>query len=257
MERMDTLLPFEYEGKQVRVVVVDGEPWWVAKDVCEALEISKYRDAVAKLDDDERASMTVDTLGGPQNMTVVNEAGLYSLILVASRKPEAKAFKRWITHDVLPTLRKTGRYEMPHRKSTEDEEMKRERLAVMRMNAQARLAKVVLDAAQKFRDQISQTAIESLLFAAVNIAAGRELLQPPAKERLYSATEIAEEAGVSANLIGRIANQYGLKTPEYGEFVLDKSPYSDKQVSSFRYNARGKAKLLELLGLQTEEPLRH
>jgi len=124
------------------------------------------------------------------------------------------------------------------------------------MNAQARLAKVVLDAAQKFRDQISQTAIESLLFAAVNIAAGRELLQPPAKERLYSATEIADEAGVSANLVVRIANQYGLKTPEYGEFVLDKSPYSDKQVSVFRYNAWGKAKLLELLGLQTDEPLR-
>ncbi len=90
-----------------------------------------------------------------------------------------------------------------------------------------------------------------------NIAAGRELLQPPAKERLYSATEIAEEAGVSANLVGRIANQYGIKTPEYGEYVLDKSPYSDKQVSTFRYNARGKAKLLELLGLQTEELLQH
>lgn len=256
MERMDTLLPFEYEGKQVRVVVVDGEPWWVAKDVCDVLGIGNPSMALSRLDDDEKGLSSIETPGGVQQVAVVNEPGLYTLIL-GSRKPEAKAFKRWITHDVLPTLRKTGRYEMPDRKSTEDEEMKRERLAVMRMNAQARLAKVVLDAAQKFRDQISQTAIESLLFAAVNIVAGRELLQPPAKERLYSATEIAEEAGVSANLIGRIANQYGLKTPEYGEFVLDKSPYSDKQVSSFRYNARGKAKLLELLGLHVDEPLRH
>ncbi|MCL6488423.1 MAG: Bro-N domain-containing protein [Alicyclobacillus mali] len=241
----------------MRVVMVNGEPWWVAKDVCDVLGIMDARKSVGLLDEDERNTVPVtDALGRQQETFVVNEPGLYSLIL-RSRKPEAKAFKRWITHEVLPTLRKTGRYELPNRKSTEDEAMKRERLAVMRMNAQARLAKVVLDAAQKFRDQISPVALESLLFAAVNIAAGRELLQPPAKERLYSATEIAEEAGVSANLVGRVANQYGLKTPEYGEFVLDKSPYSDKQVSAFPYNARGKAKLLELLGLQTDEPLRH
>ncbi|WP_438358402.1 BRO-N domain-containing protein [Alicyclobacillus sendaiensis] len=238
--------------------MINDEPWWVAKDVCEILEHSNPSKAVKDLVEENDLTAgypIVDSLGRTQRATIINESGLYSLIF-GSHKPEAKAFKRWVTHEVLPTLRKTGRYEMPHRKPAEDEEMKRERLAVMRMNAQARLAKVVLDAAQKFRDQISQTAIESLLFAAVNIAAGRELLQPPAKERLYSATEIADEAGVSANLVGRIANQYGLKTPEYGEFVLDKSPYSDKQVSAFRYNARGKAKLLELLGLQTDEPLR-
>lgn len=100
---------FNYEDHQVRTVIKDGEPWFVAKDVCEVLEISKYRDAVARLDEDEREPVIVDTLGGKQEMVAINEAGLYSLIMV-SRKPEAKSFKRWITHDVIPTIRKTGGY---------------------------------------------------------------------------------------------------------------------------------------------------
>lgn len=100
---------FNYNGKQVRTVMVNNEPYFVAKDVCDVLEISKHRDAVSRLDDDERGSVLVDTLGGLQEMTAVNEAGLYSLIMT-SRKPEAKQFKRWVTHEVLPTIRKTGGY---------------------------------------------------------------------------------------------------------------------------------------------------
>lgn len=90
---MERLIPFEYKSKSIRVVMVGDEPWFVAKDVCEALELSKYRDAVAKLDDDERASIVVDTPGGPQKMTAVNEPGLYKLIF-ASHKSEAKSFQR-------------------------------------------------------------------------------------------------------------------------------------------------------------------
>ena len=86
----------------------DGEPWWVAKDVCNILEIDNSRQATSYLDNDEKDVISNDTPSGIQSMTVISEAGLYSLIL-RSRKPEAKAFKRWITHDVLPTIRKTGR----------------------------------------------------------------------------------------------------------------------------------------------------
>lgn len=100
---------FEYEGSQVRTAVIDGRTWFVAKDVCDALEIKSYRDSVSRLDEDERESVLVDTLGGKQEMTAVNESGLYTLIL-KSRKPEAKAFKRWVTHEVLPSIRKTGEY---------------------------------------------------------------------------------------------------------------------------------------------------
>jgi anti-repressor protein len=103
---------FDYKGLQVRTVVKDGEPWFVAKDVCEILDISKHRDAVARLDDDERGSAVVDTPGGPQEMAAVNEYGLYSLVM-QSRKPEAKTFKRWITHEVIPSIRKHGAYMTP------------------------------------------------------------------------------------------------------------------------------------------------
>ena len=95
----------------VRIILQDNEPWFVAKDICECLAISKHRDAISRLDTDERGSLKVDTLGGKQEMATVNEYGLYNLVL-SSRKPEAKEFKRWITHDVLPALRKTGSYSL-------------------------------------------------------------------------------------------------------------------------------------------------
>ncbi|MCS1351187.1 Bro-N domain-containing protein [Mechercharimyces sp. CAU 1602] len=101
---------FDYNGSDVRTLTQNGEPWFVAKDVCEVLDISNHRDAVYRLDDDERGSVLVDTLGGKQEVAAINEPGLYTLIL-RSRKPEAKTFKRWITHEVIPTIRKTGQYQ--------------------------------------------------------------------------------------------------------------------------------------------------
>lgn len=96
----------------VRVVDVNGEPWFVARDVCECLELGNPRTSIALLDEDEKGVHTMDTLGGAQEMSIVSEAGLYSLIL-RSRKPEAKIFKRWITHEVLPAIRKHGGYLTP------------------------------------------------------------------------------------------------------------------------------------------------
>ena len=89
-----------------------GEPWFVAKDVCDALGFGNSRSSLALLDEDEKGVHSMDTLGGNQTMTTVSEAGLYSLIL-RSRKAEAKQFKRWITHEVLPTIRKHGGYLTP------------------------------------------------------------------------------------------------------------------------------------------------
>ncbi|OQP00872.1 BRO family protein [Parageobacillus toebii] len=101
---------FNYSGSQVRTIVKDGEVWFVAKDVCEILDISDARKAVQRLDDDERSLIPVtDSLGRKQETFIVNEPGLYTLIL-GSRKSEAKQFKRWITHEVIPTIRKTGGY---------------------------------------------------------------------------------------------------------------------------------------------------
>ena len=97
----------------VRTINQNGEPWFVAADVCRALDIANPRDAVARLDDDEKNTVVLtDGFRGNPNVTAVNEPGLYSLVL-GSRKPEAKAFKRWITHEVIPAIRKHGMYATP------------------------------------------------------------------------------------------------------------------------------------------------
>lgn len=106
---MNDLHIFNYNGKEVRTIQKDGEPWWVLKDVCGILGISKYRDTASRLDEDERGSVRVDTPGGEQEMTVVNESGLYNVIL-RSDKPEAKPFRKWVTSEVLPSIRKNGGY---------------------------------------------------------------------------------------------------------------------------------------------------
>lgn len=96
-------------GVNIRVKMINGESWFSGKDVCYSIGISKYRDFLSKLDDDERVSTNMDTLGGNQQITVVNESGLYHLIFL-SRKPEAKAFRKWVTNEVLPSIRRTGGY---------------------------------------------------------------------------------------------------------------------------------------------------
>ena len=106
-----TVQVFTFEEREVRVVDRDGAPWWVAKDVCEVLGLD-IASGARGLEDDEKALQIMQTLGGSQEMTIISEAGLYSLIL-RSRKPEAKRFKRWVTHDVLPAIRTTGAYVLP------------------------------------------------------------------------------------------------------------------------------------------------
>lgn len=101
---------FSFVSTSLRVVLRDGEPWFVAVDVCEALTIGNSRMATERLDDDEKGVSSIDTPSGTQQMTVINESGLYSLIL-GSRKPEAKRFKKWVTSEVLPAIRRTGKYE--------------------------------------------------------------------------------------------------------------------------------------------------
>ncbi|MBL8445658.1 MAG: Bro-N domain-containing protein [Zoogloeaceae bacterium] len=100
---------FNFISQTLRVILRNGEPWFVAADVCAALTIGNNRDATARLDDDERGVGIIDTPSGQQEMTIINESGLYSLILT-SRKPEAKKFKKWVTSEVLPAIRKTGSY---------------------------------------------------------------------------------------------------------------------------------------------------
>lgn len=105
---MSQIIPFEFESHALRVNLdAAGQPWFVAADVLSTLSLD--RKALERLDDDEKGVSSIHTPGGAQDMTAVNESGLYNLVL-GSRKPEAKRFKRWITHEVLPSIRKTGSY---------------------------------------------------------------------------------------------------------------------------------------------------
>lgn len=105
---------FDYNSNKIRTILKEGGSiWFVAKDVCRVLEIENHRDSVAKvLDEDEKGVDKIYSLGGPQEMATISESGLYTLI-IRSNKPEAKPFRRWVTHEVLPSLRKTGQYSVP------------------------------------------------------------------------------------------------------------------------------------------------
>lgn len=100
---------WNYESSEVRTVQVNGEPWFVLADVCKVLEISNSRNISSRLEPDEKGVTLVDTLGGTQQMTIINESGLYTVIL-RSDKPQAKPFRKWVTSVVLPSIRKTGSY---------------------------------------------------------------------------------------------------------------------------------------------------
>jgi prophage antirepressor-like protein len=101
---------FSFEGCNIRTTVdISGNPWFLAGDVCKVLAIANSRHALTRLDPDEKGVATADTLGGQQEQAIIDESGLYSLILT-SRKPEAKRFRKWVTSGVLPSIRKTGSF---------------------------------------------------------------------------------------------------------------------------------------------------
>lgn len=237
---------FDYrDGRQVRTVIKDGEPWFVAKDVCEILDIGNPSMALSRLDEDEKGLSLIDTPGGPQKMAVVNEPGLYALILT-SRKPEAKAFKRWITHEVIPSIRKTGAYVARGAKRDTDNRLRELEVEARVRNARVREARMLHTMAKEFADILSPEAKQAMLSHATLVLTGERLIPlPKVEEPLFTAEEIAAELGVSANKVGRVANKYGLKTAEHGVWVLDKAKYSDKQVRTFLYNVKGREAVIE------------
>lgn len=164
-------------GKVRALLNKGGEPMFVAKDVCAALEIKNSRDALARLDDDEKGVVLTDTPGGEQQMQAVNEAGLYVLVL-GSRKPEAKAFKRWVTHEVLPALRRDGGY-MVARDETPEQTMAR---AVL-------LAQATID---RQRDRIAELEPKALFADAVAASDGTCLVGELAKMMRQNGVEIGQ-----------------------------------------------------------------
>lgn len=109
------LSTFNFETRSIRVIAINNEPWFIVKDVCEAAGIANYRDAVERLDDDEKGVALTDTLGGQQEMNIINESGMYTLILrcreAVKKGSVPHRFRKWVTAEVLPQIRKTGEYQ--------------------------------------------------------------------------------------------------------------------------------------------------
>lgn len=234
------------EFGEIRSMTIDGEPYFVGKDVAAALGYSNPRKAIGDhVDEEDKGVTKCDTLGGGQNLTIINESGMYSLIL-SSKLEGAKRFKRWVTSEVLPSIRKTGAYAT---NSTAAEYKARE-LRIREMNAQARLINAEtrrLLILQKEKG-LSKVAVDALAVRAMEDVTGKDLGEYlPRTEKTYSASEIGNALGISAAKVGKIANAYGLKTDEYGITVMDKSRYSSKEVAAFRYNEHGKRKIKEIL----------
>lgn len=219
------------EFGEIRVVEIEGEPWFVGKDVAEKLGYGNPRQGIAShVDDEDKGVQKLDTPSGTQNMTIINESGLYSLIL-SSKLSTAKAFKRWVTSEVLPTIRKTGSYIMKREEPTE----------VDKNNAMAALLNARVAIADRFID-LSKNGVMPKEFKnvleiyAANTLAGETILAlPPVDRKTYSATEVGEMLDVSANKIGRLANANNLKTEQYGKYFYDKAKHSNKEIETFRY----------------------
>jgi|GEM_PF-739001 len=249
---------FEFERKPVRIVFIDGNPWWVAKDVCEVLEISRVDSALRALDADEKGTQILSTPGGDQAMSVISESGLYTLIM-RSNKPEAKRFKRWVTHELLPTIRKTGSYALPGvdpSKNGRKEELAEKRLAIMERNANCRMAKMILKGMDAFRDVMTKESKTVFMAKYGELVTDVDLtrLLPRSAEPMYSATDIGKECGVSAQVVGKVAKSHHLKSPtgedgEYGYWIRSKSRYSSKEVNTFVYNERGREWFLDHFGI--------
>lgn len=226
----------------VRTVEKDGNIWFVGKDVAEALGYARTADAVkAHIDADDKGVCDLPTPGGRQATTIINESGLYSLVL-SSKLPSAKAFKRWITSEVIPSIRKTGSYNKPSKQPTTQQE---QRAKAMLLNAQSRQYKLWLRLAETtdlpdYKHICQQKAAEVLAGSPV-------LPMQKAEKKTLSATEIGKILGITAHKVGMLANKFALKSDAYGKYFYDKSPNSNKQVETFRYYEDAVEKFKEIL----------
>jgi prophage antirepressor-like protein len=245
MRESNALQIFSFEDKQVRVTVINYEPCWVVNDICEVLDIKNTRDAISRIPKDDVAQTDViDSMGRKQKMNVVNESGLYELIF-RSDKPEAQTFRHWITHEVLPALRKTGEYTTPAKekeKARKHDEVTMKRLEIMERNANWRMAKLILDGVEKFKDVMTPESRVVAMAKYVEFTTGQDMTRalPAATEKWYSATAIGEICGVSSARVGKTAKENGLKAPEgqtneYGTWIRSKSKYSGREVMTWIY----------------------
>lgn len=233
---MSKVIPYSFDGANVRLVEISGEPHFVGKDVTEALGYANASDAMTKHCKGVAKRYPLQTAGGIQEMRVLAEPDVLRLI-VASNLPAAERFERWVFEDVLPSIRKNGSYTARTAKAEQQTGLPEFR--------RARALELATKTAERIAAQfpsLSEDSRRTLFAKVINPVAGTEILVlPRVEQKHYTAGEVGDMLGISANMVGRIANQHGLKTEENGQVRLDKSRHSVKQVESFVYNDAGVA----------------
>lgn len=213
---------------QVRTIEIDNEPWFVGKDVAEALGYRDTSDALKKhVDADDKLTRRFADSGQAREMYIINESGLYSLIL-SSKLPGAKEFKRWVTSEVIPSIRKTGGYTL--KPMTAYQQMMAD---TRQRNARIQSARILTQLAKQYKGSTYEQVLNA--HATKELTGDFLLPLPELREKTYSATEIGKLLGISANKVGLLTNRYDLKTEQYGKWFVDKSRHSNKEVSCFRY----------------------
>ena len=223
---------------EIRTITKGNEPWFVGKDIAEALG---YVDTKSALSDHVDAEDKKILKGGDlpllnfaipnRGLTFINESGVYSLVF-SSKLPQAKAFKRWVTSEVLPAIRKTGSYGTAIKEKEVEAKLNNSRARLN--NSRARMAAIILRCAKETK---SETYKEICNKNAVNVLNGKEIMPMlPTEELTLSAKDVGEKLGITGNMVGRIANQHGLKTEQYGKWYHTTAQNNDKkEVDTFRY----------------------
>lgn len=190
---MNELKLFENpEFGSIRVIEKDGEPWFVAVDVCKCLEIGNARQAITRLDDDEKSTV-ISNDGHPLN--IVSESGVYSLVL-GSRKPEAKPFRRWVTHEVVPSIRKTGSYSITQDSYMIDDPVERAKRWIAEQEERAQLALTVSVQNQQIAELQPKASYYDLVLNCKD---------------LLSISEIAKDYGKSAKWMNKWLHEHGIQ----------------------------------------------
>lgn len=209
---------FNYEEQEIRTVIIEDEPWFVATDVCIALDLTDTSKAVERLDDDEKGTSLIRTPGGKQTMLIVNEPGIYSLVF-GSRKKEANKFKRWVKHEVLPQIRKTGSYAL----------MPKDFAAALRAYA---------DEVEKNEQLKAENEMQRQVIAEYEPKATYYDLILSSKDTM-AISQIAADYGLTAQQLNKILHEEHIQHKVGGQWILYREhmhkKYTESQTIHFKY----------------------
>ena len=241
---MNDLKVFNFDDQEVRTLLIDNEPYFVGKDVATILGYSRTADAIkAHIDEEDKLTRQFTDSGQRRSMTIINESGLYSLIL-SSKLPTAKKFKRWVTSEVLPAITKTGSYTVQTEKSKEIERQLNRQ--IRKMYADNRRAELMMRLAD------AETTTRARKVELRNRAAMILIGPQHSYQEAYTAKYIADRTGVTPKMVGTIANLNHLKAGdgeanEYGHYEYVTNPVTGATYWQWYYNQEGVQRMEELI----------